>query len=95
MAKGNNDIITTAKNENNGLGLFVRSLVSLDKNAANEVTAFLNDINPNQKQIQFIRLIVEQLMKNGAESEQLYETPFVDLAPTGPTAIFSTEKAGN
>lgn len=78
----------------NGLSLFIRSVVGLDKEAANEAMAvFLNDTTANAKQITFVRLIVEQLTQDGAMSdERLYESPFIDIASTGPTALFSAAK---
>lgn len=74
--------------------MFIRSLVGLDKEAANEAMAvFLNDTTANAKQITFVRLIVEQLTQDGAMSdERLYESPFIDIASTGPTALFSAAK---
>ncbi len=94
QANGDEGLITQAKEEGNGLGLFVRSLVGLDKEAANEAMAvFLNDTTANAKQITFVRLIVEQLTQDGAMSdERLYESPFIDIASTGPTALFSVAK---
>lgn len=94
QANGDEGLIAQAKEEGKGLGLFIRSLVGLDKEAANEAMAvFLNDTTANAKQITFVRLIVEQLTQDGAMSdERLYESPFTDIASTGPTALFSAAK---
>ncbi len=94
QANGNEELVAQAKEEGSGLGLFVRSLVGLDKEAANEaMSKFLNDTTANAKQITFVRLIVEQLTQDGAMSDdRLYESPFIDIAATGPTALFSATK---
>ena len=83
-----------ASKEGNGFGLFVRSLIGLDKDAALEAMAqFLSDTSANTKQITFLKLIVDQLTQDGAMSDSRpYVIPFIDLAPTGPTAIFSIAK---
>lgn len=90
QAGGNGELIEQAKNEAQGLGLFVRSLVGLEREAAMEaLSKFINSTAATAKQITFLKLIVEQLVVDGAMSEErLYESPFTDIAATGPTAIF-------
>ena len=54
---------------------------------------FLSDKNATAKQHEFIKLIVEELTKNGAMSDdRLYESPFVDVTPTGPESIFGISR---
>jgi type I restriction enzyme R subunit len=93
-ANGNKELVEQASKEGNGLGLFVRSLIGLERDAALEAMArFLSDTSANTKQITFLKLIVDQLTQDGAMSDsRLYESPFIDLASTGPTAIFSIAK---
>ena len=69
-------------------------MIGLEKDAALEAMArFLNDTSANTKQITFLKLIVDQLTQDGAMSDtRLYESPFIDLASTGPTAIFPIAK---
>ncbi len=63
---GNPDDIARAREEAQGLGLFIRSLVGLDRAAATEAFAdFLGDTEFSATQIRFIQLIVEQLTANG------------------------------
>lgn len=80
--------------ESEGLGLFVRSLVGLDRHAAKEALAgFLNGKTWSANQIEFVNLIVNQLTEQGMmEPARLYESPFTDLTPRGPDGLFSSSQ---
>ncbi len=83
--------IRRAAEEAQGLGLFVRSLVGLDRQAAKEALAeFLNDKALSANQIEFVNLIVNHLTEHGMmEAARLYESPFTDLTARGPDGLFS------
>jgi type I restriction enzyme R subunit len=83
------DIRRAAENAQ-GLGLFVRSLVGLDRAAAKEaLTRFTNGKTLTANQIEFVNLIVDHLTEHGlVEAARLYESPFTDLTPHGPDALF-------
>lgn len=80
-----------AKEESHGLGLFVRSLVGLDREAAKEAFAgFLAGKTLNSNQIEFVNLIVDHLTERGVvDPALLYESPFTDITPRGPDGIFT------
>jgi type I restriction enzyme R subunit len=80
-----------AKKEASGLGLFVRSLIGLDREAAKAAIAgFTSGKSPSSNQLEFINLVVDHLTDQGIlEATRLYEAPFTDIAPLGPDGIFS------
>ena len=85
--------IARAAEESQGLGLFIRSLVGLDREAATEAfSEFLTDTTFTVEQIRFVQLIIEHLTDQGVmEVRRLYESPFIDHAPHGPDMIFPDE----
>jgi type I restriction enzyme R subunit len=88
---GGPDDIRRAADESQGLGLFVRSLVGMDRGAAKEAMAgFLAGKSLAANQIEFINLVVDHLTEHGVvEPGRLYESPFTDLTPRGPDGLFS------
>jgi type I restriction enzyme R subunit len=84
--------IDHAKERSQGLGLFVRSLVGLDREAAKAALAtFLDGKTFSANQIEFVNLIVDHLTEHGVmEAALLYESPFTDVAPRGPDALFTS-----
>ena|SRR5438105_13341771 len=91
---GNHEDIERAKEDSQGLGLFVRSLVGMDREAAKGVLAdFLADKTLGANQIEFVNLIVDHLTERGVLLPSvLYESPFTDVSPTRPDAIFQFEQ---
>lgn len=73
-----------------GLGLFVRSLVGLDREAAMQAfSELLQGSKLTPEQIEFVNLIVEELTQNGVVAPaRLFEAPFTDINALGPTAVF-------
>ena len=77
-----------------GLGLFVRSIVGLDRQAAKRAfDGFLAGKALNANQIQFVNLVVEYLTQAGwMSAAQLYESPFSDFSPRGVEGVFNSEQ---
>jgi len=88
------DQIQMAASESEGLGLFVRSLAGLDREAATRaMTGFLADKSLGPNQIDFIKLVVDYLTEHGVMSPALlYETPFIDFHHAGPNGLFTQAK---
>lgn len=93
-ANGDVNLIKMAYEESGGLGLWIRSIIGLDRSAAvNAMNDFLIDKNATTRQIEFINLIIESLTVYGAISaNRLYETPFTSVSSTGPDSIFDKHK---
>jgi type I restriction enzyme R subunit len=94
-AGGTKEAINRAKEESNGLGIFIRSLVGLDHETAKQAfSQFISSTSVSANQIEFINLIVDYLTENGVmEPDRLYESPFTDIHSQGPVGVFSVEKA--
>lgn len=81
-----------AAREAGGFGIFIRSLVGLDRNAAKEAFAgFLEGKQFNSTQIEFVNLVIDHLVVNGVvPRSRFYESPFTDLSPIGPDGLFTS-----
>ncbi|WP_067830340.1 DEAD/DEAH box helicase family protein [Nocardia inohanensis] len=77
-----------------GLGRFIRSLVGLDQQAVQEAFAeFLGERTATASQIDFVNLVIGHLTRNGEmDPKLLFEPPFTDTAPQGPTQLFAPEQ---
>jgi type I restriction enzyme, R subunit len=91
---GKPEYIDKAKQENESFGIFVRTLVGLDREVAKGLfNEFLTGTTYNANQIEFINLIINQLVDHGiVDVGLLYEFPFTDISPTGPEALFTSEQ---
>ena len=79
-----------ARSESPSLAHFVRSLVGLDRTAAQAAfSGFLADRSLTAPQIRFIKMVIDQLSARGViEASALYEPPFSNLHAEGPDALF-------
>ena len=73
------------------LALFVRSMVGMDRAAAQAVfSEFLSNRSLTTPQIRFIEMVIDQLTARGVmEPSALYEAPFSSLHAGGPEALFA------
>jgi len=80
--------VVQAQTEAGGFGLFV----GLDRAAAKDAFAgFLDDRRFTANQIEFVNLVIDELSANGLiEPRRFYESPFTDISPHGPEALFQT-----
>jgi type I restriction enzyme, R subunit len=94
---GDPEDIRQAAEKSHGLGLFVRSLIGLDREAAKEaMSGFIAGTSLTANQIEFVNLIVDHLTEHGTvEVERLYESPFTDLTPQGPDGLFTNFQIDN
>lgn len=81
--------------QEHGLGLFLRSLVGLDRVAAKRAfSRFIEEQQLNASQLDFVNLIIDHLTQCGwMRPEQLYSSPFTDEFSAGPNAVFPDIKA--
>jgi type I restriction enzyme R subunit len=82
-------VIERAAVQSDGLGIFVRSLVGLDKAAAQDAfSAFIDGKLFNADQLQFVKMIIDYLTERGAvPASVLYESPFTNTTPQGPPCV--------
>jgi type I restriction enzyme R subunit len=77
------------------LGLFIRKLIGLDREAAKQAfNEYLNGQVFNANQIRFVNLIIDYLTQNGAmDAGKLYEPPFTDFSASGLDGVFKEQEA--
>lgn len=93
-AGGSLQLIDAAKEQSRGLGIFIRSLVGLERETAIEAfSEFISGTTVTASQIEFIDLIVRELTQNGVmEPDRLFQSPFTDLNVQGPLGLFAPAK---
>jgi type I restriction enzyme R subunit len=87
---GSDATFAEASRQAGSFGLFIRSLVGLDRAAAKAAFAdFLDDKRYSRNQIHFMNLIIDELTDRGVvEARRVYESPYDSVAPEGPEAMF-------
>jgi type I restriction enzyme R subunit len=78
-----------------GLGLFVRSLIGLDRIAAAAAfSEFIGGKTLTANQLDFVSVLIEHLTARGVvDPGLLYESPFTDVDPLGVSGVFSEADA--
>ena len=87
---GDTGTFAQASERAGSFGLFIRSLVGLDRAAAKRTfNKFLDDKRYRPNQITFVNLVIDYLTEHGTiEPGRIYDSPFTGVAPEGPEAIF-------
>jgi len=90
---GDDGTFAEASKRAGSFGLFIRSLVGLDRAAAKRAFAkFLDDKRYSVNQIRFVEMVIDYLTEHGTvEERRVYESPFISVAPQGPDAIFVSD----
>ncbi|MEV5637581.1 DEAD/DEAH box helicase family protein [Agromyces sp. NPDC052230] len=85
------DELAPAVESAHGLGRFIRSIVGLERSAAQEALAsFVAQHRLGSRQISFVDLIVNRLAQTGSVPiGALYAQPFSQTAPGGPEDLFT------
>lgn len=93
-AGGTQPLIDEASEKSHGLGLFIRSLVGLDREAAMQAfSQFIQGTTATPDQIEFIDLVVQELTEAGVmEPERLFQSPFTDVNAQGPLGVFPPQR---
>ena len=80
-----------ARNDSPSLAHFVRSMVGMDRAAAQEAfSEFLSNRSLTTPQIRFVEMIIDQLTARGVMGPSaLYEAPFSSVHAGGPEALFA------
>ena len=87
---GDTDTFAQASERAGSFGLFIRSLVGLDRAAAKRAfNRFLDDKRYSPNQIRFVDMVIDYLTEHGTiEPSRIYDSPFTAVAPEGPETIF-------
>jgi type I restriction enzyme R subunit len=92
---GTREDFEKAYGEQNQLGLFIRTLIGLDREAAKQAFGqYLARKTLTANQIRFIDQIIDYLTQNGVmDPGLLYEAPFTDYSSIGLDGVFSDKDA--
>jgi len=83
------DLLVRARQD--GLPIFVRSLIGLERGAAQALlSTAISDLSLSGTQIEFLEMLIHHLCEKGmVDPSELYDSPYTDVAPSGPESLFS------
>lgn len=79
-----------------GLGLYVRSLLGLEREAVQEaLSAFVAETTLTSQQLDFLQVLTNHLVDSGrVPPSAIFDSPYNELAPSGPDVLFGDDKVG-
>ena len=91
--RGNKEDLMEEMGTDQPLGVFIRSIVGLDANAAKQAfSEFLSQANLSAAQMKFINTLIDNLTHNGViDKKMLAEPPFTDINDQGIFGLFESE----
>ncbi len=92
---GTREDFENAYGKQESLGIFIRSLIGLDRQEAKRVfNDFLDGKRFNSNQIEFVNLIIDYLTKNGVmDAGLLFQSPYTNFDSMGIIGIFPEKEA--
>jgi type I restriction enzyme R subunit len=77
-----------------GLGLYIRSLVGLDREAVEEALGdFVAGTTLTAQQLDFLQVLTNHLVETGKVTPAaLFDSPYNELAPSGPDVLFGDDR---
>ncbi len=92
---GTKEDFENAYGKTKNLGLFIRSLVGLDREEAKRAfTDFLDGQRYNSNQMEFVNMVIDYLTKNGVmDAAMLYQPPYTNYNSNGLSGIFPDNEA--
>lgn len=93
FGSGTESDIEQVAEEHDGLGIYLRSLIGLDREAAAEaLDQFQQGKTFSADQLHFLGLLTDSLARRGVvEIDDLYRHPFTGIASGGPEDLFQDE----
>jgi type I restriction enzyme R subunit len=91
VAQGVGDSVRLAElSQEGGLGVFLRSLMGLDRDAAKAAFSGLEGLGAmTARQTEFINLVIDHLTEQGSlDPARFYESPFTDIDAQGIAGVF-------
>jgi type I restriction enzyme R subunit len=92
VAQSVGDAVRLAElNQGGGLGIFLRSLIGLDREAAKAAFSGFEGLGAmTASQTEFINLVIDHLTEQGAlDPARFYESPFTDIDAQGIAGVFA------
>lgn len=93
-ADGHDDLVARGAQQADGLGLFVRSIMGLEREAAQEAfDEFRRGRNLNARQLRLVNMIIDELTVKGVvDPARLFEPPYTSPGTAGVFDLFTPDE---